>query len=82
MLAAPDNPGRSAAAREEADAVRDCIDALPDELARVVRLRYVAGRTTRGIAGATGIAEATVRLRLTEALRRLRRCLAAKGVLE
>lgn len=80
MLAAPDNPGREAERREETDAVAGCVAALPDELERIVRLRYVEGRTTRGIATAAGMPESTVRLRLAEAHERLARCLRGKGV--
>ena len=49
---------------------------------RLMRLRYVSAGTTRGIATATDVPEATVRLRLTEALGLLERCLKSKGVLE
>ncbi len=80
-LAAADNPHADAARREQADAVRDCVGRLPDELARIVRLRYVEARTTRGVAAAAGIPEATVRLRLAEARAALARCLKGKGVL-
>jgi len=81
-LAVEDNPGSAAQADEENDAVGDCVATLPDDLARIVRLRYVEARTTRGIAGATGIPEATVRLRLSEAMAALERCLKSKGILE
>jgi RNA polymerase sigma-70 factor (ECF subfamily) len=77
------NPGPAQAARrEEMDAVADCIARLPEELARLVRLRYVEGRTTRGVAEAAGTPEATVRVRLAEAHNRLRQCLKSKGVME
>ena len=82
VLAGGDNPGSVAAGREELDALRACIEQLPDELAAIVRLRYVEARTTRGVAAAAGIPEATVRLRLAEARERLARCLRSKGVLE
>ena len=82
MFAAADNPGHSPEAREELQAVRDCVEALPAELGRIVRLRYVEGRTTRGVAAATGIPEATVRSRLTECRGLLERCLRGKGILE
>jgi len=79
-LTAPDNPGESAERLEEIDAVRGCIGELPGELKRVIRLRYVEGRTTRGIAAAVDRPEATVRLRLEEARRLIERCLRGKGV--
>ncbi len=79
-LATSDNPGERAAAREAIAAVRDCVNALPAELARIVRLRYIDGRTTRGVAAAAGIPEATVRLRLAQAHDLLAGCLREKGV--
>ena len=82
MFAAPAEVLESPEVREEIDAVKDCLSQLPDELAQIVRLRYVAAGTTRGIATATDVPEATVRLRLTEALGLLERCLKSKGVLE
>lgn len=78
-FAAPANPHDTPEAREEIEAVRSCVDALPPELARVIRLRYVEARTTRGIAAATGMPEATVRLRLTEARGVLDRAMREKG---
>ena len=80
MLLSPGNPSDSSQLREEMDAVRAGVQSLPDELARIVRLRYVEGLTTRGIASAVGTAEATVRLRLSEAVGLLARHLRAKGV--
>ncbi len=83
MLVAPqDGPAGAAGTREEIDAVRQCVQALPEDLRRVVRLRYVVGQTTRGIAADTRIAEATVRLRIEEARRRIEKCLRGKGVVE
>ncbi len=82
VLVGADDPPASAELREEADAVGQCVSALPDELRRVIRLRYVSGMTTRGISAETGLAEATVRLRLEDARRRIERCLRGKGVQE
>jgi len=79
MLEAPDNPGPSAEEREQFAALADCVDALPADLARIVRLRYVDGLTTRAVAEAVRMAEATVRLRLGEAHDLLERCLKSKG---
>jgi len=82
ILADTDNPGASAELREEIDAVRHCVHSLPADLRRVVGLRYVSGMTTRGVAAETGLAEATVRLRIENARRRIEKCLRAKGVKE
>lgn len=81
IFAGGDNPGQSTQAREEIEAVQGCVEGLAGDLARIVRLRYVEGRTTRGIAAAIDMAEATVRLRLKEAMGLLEECLKGKGVL-
>lgn len=75
-------PGQSAEQNEIMTALSQCIDALPADLAKILHLRYVQGRTTRGISAATGIPEATVRLRLTKIVELLEQCLDAKGFLE
>lgn len=82
LLVAPLNPADTPQVREEMQGVRDCIAELPDELERVVRLRYVEGRTTRGIASAMDIPEATVRLRLEQGRKRIADCLRAKGIVD
>jgi RNA polymerase sigma-70 factor (ECF subfamily) len=79
MFAVHDNPGETAAAGEEIRAIGDCISLLPGDLARLVRLRYVEGRTTRGVAQAAGMPEATVRSRLAEAHGKLAECMSGKG---
>jgi RNA polymerase sigma-70 factor (ECF subfamily) len=81
MWRAPMDPADSPETREEVRAVAECVEALPPDLIRIVRLRYVEGRTTRGMAEEIGMAEATVRLRLKEAHDLVARCLKAKGVL-
>lgn len=78
-FAAPANPGESPESREERQALAGCVEALPAELAQVIRLRYVEARTTRGIAAATTLPESTVRLRLKEAAEALEKCLRGKG---
>lgn len=78
---APENPADTPEAREELAAVGDCVGRLPEELWQVVRLRYVEGRTLRGVGAAAKMPEATVRLRLKEALALLERCLKQKGML-
>ena len=82
VLAAEDNPGSSPELREQIDILQDCIGQLPQDLLAVVRLRYVQGRTTRGIGSITGLPESTVRFRLQQARDALERCLRQKGVLE
>ena len=83
VLTSPDDdPAGAAGRREEIDTVRQCVQTLPQDLQRVVRLRYVDGQTTRGIAAETKIAEATVRLRIEEARRRIEECLRGKGVVK
>ncbi len=81
-LPAPDaDPVDLAASAEEVDAVDDCVGKLPEQLRRIVRLRYAGGLTTRAIAASVGISEGSVRNRLTEAGELLRRCLGGKGIL-
>ena len=80
MFSSPDSD--SPEAREELAAVSDCVSALSDQLQRIVRLRYVDGLTTRGIAASTRMAEATVRLRLVDARGAIERCLKLKGIVE
>jgi len=80
VLAGGDDPVSTAGRDEEIAAVRDCIERLEEPLRQIVRLRYVEGRTTRGVGVAAGMPEATVRSRLAEAHGRLRRCLEGKGV--
>jgi len=82
VFAVSDNPGLHAEAREEGNAVQACVEALPGELANIVRLRYVEARTTRGIGELTGLPESTVRLRLQQASDLLAQCLRSKGVIE
>ncbi|MBM4019028.1 MAG: RNA polymerase sigma factor [Planctomycetes bacterium] len=80
VLAAAEDAAARPETREELRALRGCIEALPPDLARLVRLRYVEGMTTRGIADAARLPEATVRLRLDEARTLLEECLKSKGV--
>jgi RNA polymerase sigma-70 factor (ECF subfamily) len=80
VFAAAEDAAARPETREEIEALRGCIDALPPDLARFVRLRYVEGMTTRGMAEAERLAEATVRLRLGEAKALLEKCLQSKGV--
>jgi len=82
MFAAEDDPSQRPEVREEVAAVRECVDALPAELARIVRLRYVDALTTRAIAAIVDMPEATVRLRLGEASELLQKCLARKGFVD
>ena len=82
MFAAPRQADGTPEAREEFAAISGCVELLAAELAGIVRLRYVRGLTTRGIAREAGMPEATVRGRLEDALKRLERCLKGKGILE
>jgi len=81
-LAVTDNPAAHSESRERLEALQRCVGELPGELAQLVRLRYVKGLTTRGIAAAAGLAEATARLRLGQAIEMLTGCMKSKGMLE
>lgn len=76
------DPGEAAALQERIARLSECIDLLPEHLVNMIHLRYVAARTTRGVAAATGIPQTTVRLRLEQAFRELIRCLKSKGIFE
>lgn len=77
---ADDNPTGDLESAEAIHAVDDCIDLLPENLRQLVRLRYIEARTTRGVAEAAGVPEATVRLRLDKARDLIRECLEGKGI--
>jgi len=79
-LSGGDDPSGATEAVETIEALDDCIGRLPGELQQMIRLRYVEGRTTRGISSAVGMPEATVRLHLDKARDILRRCLESKGI--
>jgi len=82
MFAAPASGAQSPEHREEIQAVSDCVGRLEEQLGALVRMRYVRGMTTRGIASEIDIPESTVRSRLAEALDRLEKCLKGKGILQ
>lgn len=77
---ADDNPGVDAEAAERVEALDDCISRLPEDMQKLIRLRYVDARTTRGISTTANLAEATVRLHLGKARELLRDCLEGKGI--
>lgn len=79
VLTIEDNPGHTLQQQEELAALSDCVSHLPPDLAKLVQLRYADARTTRGIAEAAGLAEATVRLRLQQAMEMLENCMKSKG---
>jgi RNA polymerase sigma-70 factor (ECF subfamily) len=80
-LAQPAEQDRQAQLREDMAGLEDCLAKLPPELAHLVRLRYVTGLTTRGVAEQARLAEATVRLHLEQARSQLERCMKLKGLL-
>ncbi len=80
VVAGPQAPG--AAEAEEMEALRDCISNLPPQYRRLIELRYVDGLTTRAIAAAASVPEATTRSRLAEAKEMLMRCLSGKGFMQ
>lgn len=75
-------PDGDPASREEMGLLRAGIAELPEELRRVLELRYVEGLTTRAVGESAGLPEATVRRRLQEAFAALRARLRAAGVTE
>ncbi len=81
VLAIKGDSDASPELREQVEILRGCISALPKDLSAVVRLRYVEGRTTRGISAFTGLPESTVRVRLRQASENLESCLKKKGAI-
>jgi RNA polymerase sigma-70 factor (ECF subfamily) len=67
------SPEEALLSAETSRAVRAAIDALPDRQRTVVVLRQLDGRTTSEVSELTGLSEATVRVHLFRAMRRLRR---------
>ena len=67
--------------REQVEFLRACLDSMENEPATMIRLRYVQGLTTRGIAQKTNRPESTVRLRLKEAQANLLRQFRQRGFL-
>ena len=65
--------------KEDLQALRDCIEALPPEYREAVILRELEELSYKEISVAAGIALGTVMSRLNRARIRLQNCLAAKG---
>ncbi len=82
MFAIPAEASSSPEQREENAAVADCVSRLDQQLGELVRMRYVRGMTTRGIAAEVQMPESTVRSRLSEALDGVARCLQEKGIVQ
>jgi len=82
MFAIPDEASGSPEQREENAAVADCVSQLDLQAGELIRMRYVLGMTTRGIAAQANMPESTVRSRLAEAVDRIARCLQGKGIVQ
>ena len=82
MFAIPAEASGTPEQREEIAAVADCVSRLDEQLGELIRLRYVRGMTTRGIASEADMPESTVRTRLGEALDCIERCLQGKGIVQ
>lgn len=70
VVAAP-TPSEQVAAAAAADAVRDAVKQLPEQLRIVVELAYFRGMTFREVAVAVGIPEGTAKSRIRRAFVRL-----------
>ena len=62
--------------RERGSRLLDAVKRLPDRQRTVIMLSQIEGHTTREVSEVTGLSEATIRVHLFRALRRLRRLLA------
>jgi RNA polymerase sigma-70 factor, ECF subfamily len=65
-------PDEAAVRREQAQALRRCIDALPHKHQQVIHLRFYVDDSIEGIAAALGCSVGTVKSRLFHALEKLR----------
>lgn len=75
------NPEKIASEAELLVALNDCVEALDEESARLVRLRFFENKTLRAVAKEVMIPEATLRERkLPAVFRRLKACLDKKGI--
>ncbi len=80
QLAAPDRTDVEAARREEARALRELIDELPDEQGRVIELAYFGGFTHREIAEMLGAPIGTIKGRMRLGLEKMRTGLEGLGM--
>jgi RNA polymerase sigma-70 factor (ECF subfamily) len=65
-------PDQAAVRREQAEALRRCIDCLPPKHQQVIHLRFYVDDSLEGIAAALGCSVGTVKSRLFHALEKLR----------
>jgi RNA polymerase sigma-70 factor (ECF subfamily) len=74
--AAPDpSPEQRLVSRERANEITAAVDSLPDRQRTVFTLCHLAEQTTAEVSQALGLSEATVRVHLFRAIRKLRRIL-------
>jgi len=74
--ATPDQtPEQRLVSRERADEITAAVDSLPDRQRTVFTLCHLAEQTTAEVSQALGLSEATVRVHLFRAIRKLRRLL-------
>ena len=76
----PDRLEDTVLAADEADRVRQAVEALPGGLREVVELAYFGGRTYRQVGEELGVPEGTAKSRIRLALRRLADALAQEEV--
>ncbi len=75
------DPEKIAAEAELLSGLNDCVDRLGPDDARLVRLRFFRGQTLRAVAKEVNVPESTLREhRLPAVFRKLRECLAKKGI--
>ena len=79
VFACDNPPEQDMNTHEQMTALEDCITLLPDAMARLIRMRYIQSKTTRGMATELDIAESTVRTRLNKAIEQLELCMTNKG---
>lgn len=74
-------PFSAVASAEDYGALARCLEALDRTQRRIIGYRYVHGYSGRRVAALLGLAEATLRDRLRQALASLRDCLGASGII-
>jgi RNA polymerase sigma-70 factor (ECF subfamily) len=71
-------PEQRLVSRERANEITTAVESLPDRQRTVFTLCHLAEQTTAEVSAALGVSEATVRVHLFRAIRKLRRLLEHK----
>jgi RNA polymerase sigma-70 factor (ECF subfamily) len=75
LAASDQSPEQRLVSKERADEITSAVESLPDRQRTVFTLCHLADQTTSEVSTALGLSEATVRVHLFRAIRKLRRLL-------